>query len=421
MSIEHPASGGTPPSLAREESGKQRPRPLPIVVLVVLGALVALGPLSTDAYVPGLPRLANDLHASASAAQLSVTTCLIGLATGQLVAGPLSDALGRRRPLLAGVAVYAGAGIFCAIAPDVAVLDLLRGLQGLGGAFALVVAYAYVRDSAAGPAAARTFSALLLVTGLAPVLAPLAGGGLLAIVGWRGIFVALAVLSATVLVASAAALPESLPPSRRAVGGSRSAASVYAHLLRDRALLGYALVNALVFAAMFVYISGSPFVLQHLFGLSPQQYALVFAVNAVGLVAAAQVSGRLVERLLPQALLTAGVIGACVGGVALLLATGAGAGLWPTLTALFVVVSSVGLVLPNAAALALDQHGANAGSASAILGCGQFLLGGLLAPLAGVGGAGTALPMSGVIAALTVAAVLTLLAVFHAPRRAAGR
>jgi DHA1 family bicyclomycin/chloramphenicol resistance-like MFS transporter len=260
-------------------------------VLFVLGALVALGPLSTDAYVPGLPELADDLRSSASLVQLTVTTCLVGLAVGQLVAGPMSDALGRRTPLLLGLGVYTAAGLLCAAAPNVGVLILFRGLQGVGGAFALVIAYACVRDRYAGKAAARYFSLLLLVSGLAPVLSPLAGAQILRLSGWRAIFVALAVLSCVVLIVCVRALPESLPPHRRRTGGLRATGSVYARLLKDRHFVAYALTNAFVFAAMFAYISGSPFVLETIHGLSAEQYSMVFAVNAAGLVAAAALFG----------------------------------------------------------------------------------------------------------------------------------
>jgi len=389
-------------------SGRAEPQPGALPVLLILGALVALGPLSTDAYVPGLPRLADDLRSSSSTAQLTVTTCLVGLAVGQLLAGPMSDALGRRKPLLLGLSVYTAAGLLCAMAPDVGLLILFRGVQGVGGAFALVIAYACVRDRYAGKAAARYFSLLLLVTGLAPVFAPLVGAQILRLSGWRGVFVALAVLSGALLLACIGALPESLPAHRRQPGGLRATGSVYVRLLTDRHLVGYALTNAFVFAAMFAYISGSPFVLEDIHGLSPQQYSLMFAVNAFGLVAAAQASGRLVRHIDAQVLLGIGVIGSAAGGVALLVFVTAGAGLWPMLAAFFTVVTSVGLVLPNAPALALEGHGSHAGAAAALLGFAQFLLGGLAAPLVGFHGSNSAIPMAGVMAGLGVAASITL-------------
>lgn len=392
----------------RNEPRTDRASGRSISALLILGALVALGPLSTDAYVPGLPRLALDLHTTASLAQLTVTTCLVGLAAGQLLAGPMSDALGRRTPLLIGLVVYTAASVLCALAPNIAILIVLRGLQGVGGAFALVVAYAGVRDRYSGNAAARYFSLLLLVSGLAPVLAPIAGAQILSLSSWRGIFVALAGLSGAVLVASALALPESLPAHLRQPGGVSSIGQVYLQLLKDTRLVGYILANALVFAAMFAYISGSSFILEGIHGLSPQQYSFVFAGNAIGLVAASQANARLVRRIDPKSLLTIGASGAAAGGMGLLAIVTVDAGLWPTLAAFFVVVTSVGLVLPNAAALALENHGSHAGAASALLGFGQFLLGGLAAPLVGLSGADSALPTAAVIAGLGLAAVTTL-------------
>lgn len=369
-------------------------------LIVILGALVALGPLSTDAYVPGLPELTKDLGASASGAQLTITSCLVGLAIGQLLAGPLSDALGRRRPLIVGLVLYTVAGLLCALATDVWVLVALRLVQGIGGAFGIVIAYAVVRDRTSGPAAARFFALLMLVTGLAPVFSPIAGGQLLRVTTWEGIFVALAALSGVMLLASLLGLPETLPAQRRHRGGLRAMGPVFRQLLADRVFTGYVLANGFAFAAMFAYISGSPYVLQDIHGLSPQSYSAVFAVNALGLVVAAQLSGRLVQRTGARALLATGLAGSALGGLGVLVAAVSDAGLTPLLIALFVAVASVGLVMPNAAALALQEHGEHAGSAAALLGFSQFLVGGALAPLAGAGGSGTAVPMGLVMASL---------------------
>jgi DHA1 family bicyclomycin/chloramphenicol resistance-like MFS transporter len=402
-------------TVAPRESTASRAR-----FVIILGALVALGPLSTDAYVPGLPELTRDLHASASAAQLSITTCLLGLAVGQLFAGPLSDALGRRRPLLAGLAVYTIAGLLCAFAPNVWVLVSLRAIQGVGGAFGIVIANAIVRDKHSGAAAARFFALLLLVTGLAPVFAPLAGGQLLRVTSWEGIFIVLAVLSAVMLAVSALGLPETHPVERRHRGGIRAMGPVFRMLLADRPFLGYTLANGLAFGAMFAYISGSPYVLEDLHGLSPQAYGSVFAVNALGLVVAAQVTGRIVGRFGPRRLLAVGLLGSAIGGLGVLAAVVTGSGLWPLLAGLFIVVSSVGLVMPTAAALALQPHGANAGTAAALLGLAQFLIGGCAAPLVGIAGSRSDRPMALVIALLGVSAVAVFAVLTRADRPFAG-
>ncbi|ONH51669.1 Bcr/CflA family drug resistance efflux transporter [Frankia sp. CcI49] len=389
-------------------------------VLAILGALVALGPLSTDAYVPALPDLAPDLGTSASSAQLSITTCLVGLAVGQILAGPLSDAYGRRRPLLLGLTLYTVAGLLCAVAPSIWLLVALRGIQGVGGAFGIVIAYAAVRDQFSGVAAARYFAMLLLVTGLAPVLSPLAGGQLLRVTSWEGIFVALAALSGLLLLAAGVGLPETLAPQNRHSGGLRQMGPVFRRLLADRVFVGYCLANSLAFAAMFAYISGSPFVLQDIHGLNPQEYSLVFAVNALGLVIAAQVSGRVVHRVGGRFLLRLGLLGSMVGGLGVGAAVLAEAGVAALLVALFVVVASVGLVMPNAAALALEDHGAVAGTASAVLGCAQFLVGGCIAPLVGVAGNDSAVPMAIVIAALGTTALAVFLGLTGSRDRAVG-
>jgi DHA1 family bicyclomycin/chloramphenicol resistance-like MFS transporter len=389
-------------------------------LIIILGALVALGPLSTDAYVPGLPQLARDLGSSASSVQLTITACLLGLATGQLLAGPLSDALGRRRPLVAGLVLYTVAGLLCAIAPNVWALVGLRAVQGFGGAFVIVVANAVVRDLTSGATAARFFSLLMLVTGLAPVFAPIAGSQLLRVTSWEWIFVALAVLSATMLAISAVGLPETLPAERRHRGGVNTMGPVFTRLLSDRVFTGYVLANSFAFAAMFAYISGSPFVLQEVHGLSPQQYSAVFAVSALGLVMAAQVSGRIVQRVGARALLVAGLIGSAVGGLVALAAVIAGYGLAALLVGLFVMVASVGFVMPNAAALALQDHGEHAGSAAALLGFSQFMIGGALAPLAGAAGGKNALPMVVTIAALGLASLAVFVLLTRSTAGAAG-
>jgi DHA1 family bicyclomycin/chloramphenicol resistance-like MFS transporter len=381
-------------------------------LVVLLGALSAFGPLSMDMYLPGLPSMARDLSAPAWAAQLTITTSMLGLAGGQLVAGPISDALGRRRPLLAGLAAYMAASLLCAMAPTIWLLLVFRLIQGIAGAAGIVISRAIVRDLHEGVAAARYFALLMLVGGLAPILAPLIGGELLHVTDWRGIFVVLAGIGALLLLAAWAMLGETLPVAMRHTGGLTATVGVFGGLLRDKPYMGYTLSAGLTFAAMATYISGSPFVLQDIHGLSPQLFSVVFALNAVGIMIASQTSRALVGRYGPRALLGAGVRLAVVGGLGVLVSVLAGLGLAGLLPSLFVMVSSVGVVLPNAAALALADHPRTAGSASALLGLTQFATGALAAPLAGVGGSHTALPMAIVMAVLPLAglACLTFLA-----------
>jgi DHA1 family bicyclomycin/chloramphenicol resistance-like MFS transporter len=378
-------------------------------LVVLLGALSAFGPLSMDMYLPGLPSMARDLSAPAWAVQLTITTSMLGLAGGQLVAGPISDALGRRRPLVAGLAAYMVTSLLCAMAPTIWSLLAFRLIQGMAGAAGIVIARAIVRDLHSGVAAARMFALLMLVGGLAPILAPLAGGALLHVTDWRGIFVVLAGIGALLLLAAWAMLAETLPAQKRHGGGLAATLRVFGGLVRDRPFLGYTLSAGLTFAAMATYISGSPFVLQDIHGVSPQLFSVVFASNAVGIMIASQASRTLVGRYGPRTMLTAGVCIGAVGGLGVLVSVVADLGLAGLLPSLFVMVSSVGMVLPNAAALALADHPRTAGSASALLGLTQFATGALAAPLAGVGGSHTALPMAIVMATLPLAGLACLL------------
>lgn len=373
---------------------------------VALGALVSFGPLSLDFYLPGLPGLGRDLDASASAAQLTLTACLAGLALGQLVAGPLSDRLGRRGPLVGGVLLYALASVACAAAPSIAVLVVLRLVQGLAGAAGIVIGRAVVRDLLRGDEAARFFSNLLLVNGLAPILAPVLGAQLLAATDWRGLFAVLAAVGAALAVLALVAVPESLPPDRRRAGGLAEAGRALRTVAADRRFVGHALTGGLAMAAMFAYIAGSPFVLQDLHGLSPQAFSAAFALNGLGIVVGSQATGRLAGRVPTSTLLRWGVGQLGVGAGLLLAAVLVGGlGVWSVLVPLLLVVSSIGVINPTTVVLALEDHGDVAGSASALLGVGQFLLGAVAAPLVGIAGTGTAVPMGLLIALCALGAL----------------
>ena len=377
-------------------------------LVLLLGALSAFGPLSMDMYLPGLPSMARDLSAPAWAAQLTITASMLGLAGGQLIAGPISDALGRRRPLLAGLAAYMATSLLCAMAANIWLLLGFRVVQGAAGAAGIVIARAIVRDLHTGVAAARFFALLMLVNGLAPILAPLVGGELLHITDWRGIFVVLAAIGAVLLVAAWAMLAETLAPEARHGGGLPATLRVFGGLVGDREFMGYALAMGLAFGAMAAYIAGSPFVLQDIYGASPQLFSVLFALNAGGIIAASQVSRALADRLGPRTLLNAGSTMSALGGLGVLTSVVFDVGLVMLLPSFFVVVASIGLVFPNATALALADHPRTAGSASALLGLSQFATGALAAPLAGVGGSHTALPMGIVMATLSSAGLACL-------------
>jgi MFS transporter, DHA1 family, multidrug resistance protein len=381
-------------------------------IVLVLGFLTALGPLTIDMYLPSLPAITTDLHAAAAGVQLTLAGTLVGLAFGQLLVGPLSDAVGRRAPLLAGIAVHVLASVLCVLAPDLVVLGILRVLQGLGAAAAAVVAMAIVRDLFDGPAAARLFSRLMLVVGVAPILAPTIGGLVLTWTSWRGVFVVLAVIGVALTVASALALPETLPPARRRNGGVLGTFRDYGRLFTDRVYVGLILVAGLAMAAVFAYVSGSSYVLQNGFGLNEQQFALVFAGGAIGLIGATQVNVRLLRRWSSQQILGTALLAGVGFGLVLLVmaATGIG-GLVGILIPLWLVLATVGLAMPNAPALALSRHGEAAGTAAALLGAVQFGVGALAAPMVGVLGVGAVAMAVVVFGGMLAAALVCFLVV----------
>ncbi len=376
--------------------------------VLVLGGLTAFGPLSIDMYLPALPRMANDLRAADSTVQLTLTAFIVGLALGQLVIGPLSDALGRRRPLLAGLALYIVGSVLCAVSPDAWLLVAARLVQSLGAAAGIVIARATVRDLYSGTAMTKFFSTLMLVSGLAPILAPLIGGQLLTWTSWRGVFVVLTAFGALLLAVVVFFLPE--PSSRRSPARLGAVMRTYGRLVRDRSFAGYALASGLLFAAMFAYISGSSFALQGVYGLSPQAYSVVFGANGVGIVLTGQLNGRLVGRVPERALLLSGLLLGVLGGTAVLVSVLTHAPLAVLLVSLFLLVSSIGLVTPNASSLALASHARSAGAASALLGVLQFVVGAMATPLVGLGGPGTAVPMAVTMAGFAVLALTAFLA-----------
>ena len=380
-------------------------------LVLVLGSLIALGPLTIDMYLPALPALANDLRATDAAVQGTLTGMLLGLGIGQLVIGPVSDAVGRRLPLILGVAGHALASLLCALAPDVLTLTAARTLQGVAGAAVSVVAMAIVRDLFTGMPAAKLLSRLMLVVGVAPILAPTLGGQLLLLTSWRGIFLALGAAALVLIAVAVLGLRETLPVHRRRSPRPMATLRTYRSLFRDRTFVALVGVGALMFAAMFAYISGSPFVLQGLYGLDEQAYAMVFGANAVGIVAMTQLNPVLLRRWSPRQVLTGAVLVATTASAAFVVTSIVGGGLVGALVPLFVVIGMCGLTFPNVPALALSRHGEAAGTAAALLGASQFAIGGLSAPLVGLLGTGSALPMAAVMLTVTGAATAFLLMV----------
>ncbi|MGY1689503.1 multidrug effflux MFS transporter [Geodermatophilus sp. SYSU D01105] len=394
-----PATRDTPAAVSPAAPPMSRP-----LLALVLGAFVAVGPLTIDMYLPALPTITADLGTTSAMIQLTLTGTLVGLALGQLVLGPLSDAFGRTRPLLAGTALYVVASLLVLVAPNVAVLGVLRVLQGVGTASGAVIALAVVRDLYTGRAAATMLSRLFLVLGAAPVLAPTIGGEILRFTSWRGIFALLAVYGLLLLAVGALGLRETLPPERRRSSGLAGTLRTYRGLLRDRTYVGLVVVAGLTMAGLFSYVSGSSFVFQRQFGLDEQQFGLLFGAGAVWLIAATQLNPLVLRRWTSAQVLVAGIVAGTVAGAVLLLLalTGTG-GLAGVVVPLWAVLFSGGLALPNAPALALSRHGEAAGAAAALLGAVQFGVGAAVAPLVGVLGNDAAAMGIVVVGALLVA------------------
>ncbi|GIO01563.1 multidrug effflux MFS transporter [Brevibacillus laterosporus] len=380
---------------------------------IVLGALSAFGPLSLDMYLPALPAMATDFQTTTSAVQLSLTACLLGLSLGQLFAGPLSDIQGRRKPLLVGLAIYAVASILCVFSTSIWALVALRFIQGAAGSAGIVISRAMVRDIYVGPELTKFFALLMLVNGVAPIAAPIFGSQLLLFTPWEGVFVVLGGIGIIMLVVVLFGLPESLPVERRSTGGFKNTLVTFKNLLVDKMFMGFALSQGLVIAAMFAYISGSPFVLQNMFGVSAQMFSVFFAVNGLGIILASQITGKLAGKISESKLMISGLILAAIGGVSLLIVILLGAGLYAILPPLFIIVSCVGIVSTAGFSLAMQSQGKAAGSASALLGVLSLIFGALLAPLVGIGGSGTAVPMGIVIAAADVGALVCYYFMVH--------
>ncbi|BBY84499.1 Bcr/CflA subfamily drug resistance transporter [Mycolicibacterium tokaiense] len=385
-----------------------------IRMILVLGALVALGPLTIDMYLPALPTIGEDLSVTSSVVQLTLTGTLAGLALGQLIIGPLSDSLGRRRPLMAGIALHIVASLICMAAPNVAVLGFGRVLQGMGAAAGMVVALAVVGDLYRERAAATMMSRLMLVLGAAPVLAPSLGAGVLLHGSWRWVFAALVVMAGLLLLMGALALPETLPPSHRPPLRIGGVARTYVRLLRDARFVVLVSVAALAMAGLFAYIAGAAFVLQDRYGVNQQDFALLFGAGAVALIASTQANPVLLKWFSPMRIvltaLSAAVVASVVFVAMALTHTG---GVWGFLIPVWTILAAMGLVMPNAPALALSRHPESAGTAAALMGAAQFGLGALVAPLVGVLG-NDEVAMAAVMAVSVVIALVALLSVRQA-------
>ncbi|MFB4394066.1 MULTISPECIES: multidrug effflux MFS transporter [unclassified Pseudomonas] len=362
--------------------------------LLILGALSAFAPLAIDFYLPAFPAMAHAFATDEKHIQTTLAAYFLGLSIGQLAYGPVADRFGRRKPLMFGVALFTLASLACAYAPSLDALVLARFVQALGGCAGMVLSRAIVSDKCDAVASAKVFSQLMLVMGLAPILAPMLGGVLVNVTGWQSIFLALSLFSAACLVAVLLGLPESLPANipRQPLSG---ALRQYLNLLGDRVFIGHALTGGIAIAGMFAYIAGSPFVFIKLYGVPAEHYGWLFGTNAAGFILVAQLNARLLTRFGPAVLLSRAVWLYLVAGLVLLVvALTRPVQLWPLLVPLFVCIASLGCILPNASACAMSGQGSRAGSASALMGCLQFSVAAGAAALVGVLHDGSAVPMT---------------------------
>ena len=388
-------------------------------LILLLSALTAVGPLTFDTYLAAFPQIAEDLDASRATVQLTLTATLAGLALGQVLLGSLSDTFGRRRPLLAGLAVYVVTSGALVVANSVELFMVLRFVQGFSAAAGMVLSMAILRDSFSGIAVSKAMARLMLVVGVAPVLAPTLGAQMLRFGSWRLIFGFLTVAGILLLVLAAVRLKETLPVEKRRTGGTVAALRTYRDLLTDRGFLGLALLSGFYMAGLFTYVSGSTFVFQDQFDLDPQQFGYVFAGGAVAITLASQVYGALVGRFRPEQILTVAVTVGLALVVTLFVVTLAGGGLVPVLVLLILTLSTAGLVMPSAPAIALDANPHRAGSAAALLGALQFAMGALIAPATGLIGGSPATAMAAVMASVIATSAALLLVVSRTWRRTA--
>jgi DHA1 family bicyclomycin/chloramphenicol resistance-like MFS transporter len=375
---------------------------------VVLGLLTIFGPISMDLYLPVLPALTAELRSTTSVAQLTITACLLGLAIGQVVAGPMSDRFGRRKPLIIGVIAYTVTSVLCALSPTVETLILARFVQGLAGAVGIVIAQAAGRDVYSGGKLIRYYGRLTVLGGLAAIIGPVIGGQLAAVTDWRGVFLFLAAVGVAILLASLVVFRETLPQDRRITGGLSHTLNDFRRVLADRMFVGAVLITGFTYAAIFAYLSGATYILQGMYGLSPQGYSFAFGLNSLGFVIFGFISGRLAEHWSERGTLALGLAMALAGALGLLATALLHLPLIAIILSLFTMVSGVAVTSPPATSLALKEYPDIAGTASSLLGLARFSFGGLAAPLVGIGGANDPVPFGIVAAAAAAAAALCL-------------
>ncbi|AEP89660.1 MULTISPECIES: MFS transporter [Bacillus] len=395
-------------------TGKER-----LALAFLLGMLAILGPLNIDMYLPSFPEIAEDLSASASLVQLSLTACLVGLTIGQLIVGPVSDAQGRRKPLLICIFLFALSSLFCALSPNITTLVAARFLQGFTASAGLVLSRAIVRDVFTGRELSKFFSLLMVITAVAPMVAPMTGGAILLLpfATWHTIFHVLMIIGFLLVLLIALRLKETLPPEKRIPSSIGTSVKTMGSLLKDRSFMGYALTVGFIHGGSFAYVSGTPFVYQDIYGVSPQVFSILFGINGLAIISGSFIIGRFGGIIHEKSLLRIAVITAMIATAVLLTMTMIHGPLATLVISIFIYMITIGMVLTSTFTLAMEKQGHRAGSASALLGMLPLLLGSIVSPLVGINET-TAVPMGAI---MFVTAVIGSLAFFGLTKERVGQ
>ncbi len=385
---------------------KQQHQRFQLGLALLLGVFSALGPFTIDMYLPSFPEIAEDFKTRASLVQLSLTACLLGLGLGQIVMGALSDVHGRRKPLLISMILYFISSLALAFVPNISLFIVLRFIQGVSASAGLVISRAIVRDLYSGHELTKFFSVLMLVSNLGPLVAPVAGSGVIAFMSWQGVFITLALIGALLVLLTVWKLEETLPQEKRAPSQFTQTIRNFTSLLKDRRFMGYALAQGIMVAGVFAYVSGTPFIYQQIYGASPQLFAMLFGSNGISLIIGSQLVGRLSHRISERQFLLLGLLLSCLSSLAVLIVVFLHGPLFALVIPLFFFVGSIGITATASFSLAMDSVGHIAGSASALLGLGPFLLGAITSPLVGIAGEDTAVPLGVIILSTSLLALV---------------
>jgi DHA1 family bicyclomycin/chloramphenicol resistance-like MFS transporter len=387
-----------------------------LLLTIFLGMLAALAPLSTDMYLPALPEMTESFHVTPSMVQLTLTASMAGMAVGQIIAGPLSDENGRRRPLIIGMTVFTLATVVCIASPNIEIFLLFRFIQGFAGGTGIVIARAVARDVCKGPALTRFFSMLMMVNGIAPILSPVIGGQILRFAPWEGVFVLLVIVGVG-LTAGAVIMNETLPVRRRVPGGILAGMSGFSSLFGQKYFMGHCIMQCFAFAAFFGYISGSSFVFQNIYGVSPQGFSLIFGINGIGLMISGALTGRLAGSIADWKTLRSSLWIASIGSIILLAAFLIDLPLPFIIVVLFFTVATLAAMSTSSFSMAMQSQGRNAGSASALIGFFSMISGAVMAPIVGIAGSYTAVPMGCIMVIGEIGALATFYMMIYPSHR----